>query len=96
MGVAFIIFPLITTAGVYLFYKRINERETNLIQNGIKGEAEILQREQTGTYLNELPQIKFQLQIKIPGKQTYPLEHKDYVSMLDLNAITIDRVCLFL
>ncbi len=55
MGAAFVIFPLISTAGVIMYYKRINDRETNLFENGIKGEAEILNREQTGTYINELP-----------------------------------------
>ena len=89
MGGFFLIGPLLTTAGVLLFYKRSNDKETYLAQNGIKGEAEILHREQTGTYINELPQVKFQLQINIPGENPYKIEHKEVVSMLDLGSINI-------
>jgi hypothetical protein len=31
--------------GIYYFYKRINDRETYLLNEGIQGEAEILGRE---------------------------------------------------
>jgi hypothetical protein len=39
VGGLFFIFPLATTWGVMMFYKRINDRETFIIQNGIRGEA---------------------------------------------------------
>ncbi|MBM4241481.1 MAG: hypothetical protein FJ150_07475 [Euryarchaeota archaeon] len=91
MGGAFVIFPLITTIGVLLYYRRINVRETNLIQNGIRGEAEILHQEQTGSYLNELPQVKFQLEVTLSDGDIYQIEHKDYISMLDLNSIGVGR-----
>ncbi len=89
MGSAFTIFPLITTFGVMRYYKRINDRETFLIQNGIKGEAEILHREQTGTYINELPQVKFILLLSTPYREPYEVEYKDVVNMLDLGAINV-------
>lgn len=89
MGIAFVIFPLITSLGVMMYYKRINDRETNLIENGLKGEAEIINREQTGTYINELPQVKFLLQITTPFGDSYQMEYKDVVSMLDINSINV-------
>jgi hypothetical protein len=89
MGVSFIFFPLIATLGVGLYYKKINDRETFLIQDGIQGEAEILQREQTGTYINELPQVKFRLLLTIPDREPYEMEYKDVVSMLDIGSITV-------
>ncbi len=89
MGVLFIFFPLITAWGVVLFYKRINDRETFLIQDGIHGEAEILQREQTGIYINELPQVKFRLLLTLPDREPYEMEYKDVVSMLDIGSITV-------
>lgn len=89
MGAFFIIMPFISTVGVMLFYKRINDRETNLIENGLKGEAEIINREQTGTYINELPQVKFLLQVTSPYGDSYQMEYKDVVSMLDLNSINV-------
>jgi len=48
---------------------RVNDRETYLINNGIPGQAEILHREQTGTYINELPQVKFLLLITISNRE---------------------------
>lgn len=89
MGGAFLFFPLITVLGVGLFYKRINDRETFLVNNGIKGEAEILHREQTGTYINELPQVKFNLLLTLPDREPYQMEYKDVVSMLDMSAINV-------
>lgn len=89
MGGAFVIFPLITSLGIMLYYKRINDRETNLLENGLKGEAEILSREQTGTYINELPQVKFLLQITTPYGEVYQMEYKDIVSMLDMGSINV-------
>lgn len=89
MGAFFIIIPFISAGGLMLFYKRINDRETNLIEHGIQGEAEILHREQTGVYINELPQVKFLLKIKSPYGETYEVEHKYVVSMLDMGSINV-------
>jgi hypothetical protein len=89
MGGAFIIFPIIASLGVMMYYKRINDRETFLIQNGIQGEAEILHREQTGTYINELPQVKFKLLLTTPDREPYEVEYKDVVSMLDMAVINV-------
>lgn len=89
MGGFFLIGPLITTVGILLFYNRANDREINLEQNGTRGEAEILHREQTGTYINELPQVKFLLKLTMPDREPYKIEHKDVVSMLDLSSINV-------
>lgn len=89
MGGFFLIGPLITTVGILLFYNRVNDREINLEQNGTRGEAEILHREQTGTYINELPQVKFLLKLTMPDREPYKIEHKDVVSMLDLSSINV-------
>lgn len=89
MGGFFFIIPLISTIGILLFYKRANNRKTFLIENGIQGEAEILHREQTGTYINELPQVKFLLKITTPFNEGYEIEYKNVVSVLDLNSINV-------
>lgn len=89
IGGFFIIIPFISALGVSLFYKRINDREKNLMENGLKGEAEILSREQTGVYMNELPQVKFLLKITSPYGETYEMEHKDVLSMLDIGSVNV-------
>jgi hypothetical protein len=90
MGGFFIICPLFGALGVSYYYKRINDRESFLLNDGIKGEAEILSREQTGTYINEQPQVKFNLLITTP-MDTYELEHKEIVNLLDMGSIPVGR-----
>jgi hypothetical protein len=87
MGGAFIVFPVLGALGVYYYYKRINDREMFLINEGIRGEAEILSREQTGTYINEQPQVKFKLLITTPDSAPYEVEHKEIVNLLDMGSI---------
>src|SRR5690606_34047856 len=87
MGSAFIVFPVLGALGVYSYYKRINDREMFLINEGIRGEAEILSREQTGTYINEQPQVKFKLLITTPDSAPYKVEHKEIINLLDLGSI---------
>ena len=87
MGGAFIVFPVLGALGVYYYYKRINDREMFLINEGIRGEAVILSREQTGTYINEQPQVKFKLLITTPDSAPYEVEHKEIVNLLDMGSI---------
>jgi len=87
MGSAFIVFPVLGALGVYSYYKRINDREMFLINEGIRGEAEILSREQTGTYINEQPQVKFKLLITTPDSAPYEVEHKEIINLLDMGSI---------
>lgn len=91
MGVSFVVFPLIGAFGVYFYYKRINDRETFLINEGIKGEAEIIKREQTGTYINEQPEVRFRLSITTPFDEPYELDHKEIVNLLDVGSLTVGR-----
>ena len=91
MGGAFIVFPVLGALGVYYYYKRINDREMFLINEGIRGEAEILSREQTGTYINEQPQVKFKLLITTPDSAPYEVEHKEIVNLLDMGSIPVGK-----
>lgn len=86
---AFLFFSLASAAGITTYYKHINNRTTNLIRNGIRGTAEILSREQTGIYINDLPQIKFSLEITLRDGKTYAAGHKDIVSLLDLGSVEV-------
>lgn len=84
-----ILFPVILVLGLVVYYMRQANNEENLMKNGVEGVAEILGREQTGTYIDNLPQIRFHLRISLPGREAYQIEHKDVVSMLDLHSIAV-------
>ena len=83
MGIAFTVLPI----GTWLHYKISNDREKNLIQNGIKGMAEILDVEQTGWYVNDQPQLEFLLKITLPGEYPYQIKHKETVNYLSLGSM---------
>jgi hypothetical protein len=87
VSAVFLFFPIASAAGMTVYYKRINDRTTHLVQNGIRGIAEILGREQTGIYINDLPQIQFLLKIILPDGKTFETQFKDIVNLLDLNSI---------
>lgn len=84
-GLSCIIVPFITIAGI-LLYKKIKDKEIDLTQNGIKGEAEILDMEETGIYSNNHPQIKFLLKITLPNRSQYQIEHKEVVNFISFNS----------
>lgn len=66
-----------------LFKERDNARKKYLMENGLQGQAEILNRKKTGLYINHQPPIKFLLEITSPDGEIYQTEHKAYLSMLN-------------
>lgn len=64
------------------------------MENGLHGEAKILRAEQTGTFVNNLPEVKLLLEITSPYGEVYQLEHKEVVSMLTLGSLGVGAVLL--
>ena len=88
-GISCIIIPLILIAGILLYKKRIANEEIDRAPNSIKGEAEILDMEETEIHVNELPQIKFLLRVTLPGRSPYKIEHRKIMSTFILNSLNI-------
>jgi len=74
---------------IVAFFVLVNRTEDNFEKNAIRGEAIILSREQTGIYLNNQPQVRFQLTVSLPGEEPYQIEHKEVVKLLDLGSISV-------
>ena len=87
MGGGFIIFPLLLSAVIHLFHKLSSDRKAYLLKEGIRGEAEILDREQTGLYINDQPQIRYLLNVILPDRAPYQVKHKEIVSLINLSSI---------
>jgi hypothetical protein len=66
----------------------VNRKDDNFLMNAIHGEAIILSREQTGMYLNNQPQLRFQLKVSLPGQEPYQIEHKQVLNLLDLGSFS--------
>lgn len=58
--------------------------ENYLKENGINGTAEILEAQQTQTFVNNNPEIKMTLLVSVPGKEPYKATYKTVVAMVDL------------
>ena len=79
---------VIVAVSLFSVYRLMNPPE---IKNGIAARAEVLEVSDTGTTLNENPQIKLLLKIKKPDGSTYEAEVKTLVSRL--NAANVRPGC---
>lgn len=87
MGAWFIGLSLVLVLGLVLFFRFAEKRQANFIEKGLKGHATILATEQTGVFINENPQVQFRLQVEIPGRPPYEVQHKQVVELIKLWAI---------
>lgn len=87
MGAWFIGLPIVLALGLSLFFMAVGRKKSNLAANGIKGHATILATEQTGVFINENPQVRFKLQVEIPGRPPFEVLHKQVVELINLYAI---------
>lgn len=55
-----------------------------LLQQGTPGEATILGVQQTGMYVNNQPQAKLTLEVRVPGWEAYQAETKMIIPMVNI------------
>ncbi|MBU0624737.1 hypothetical protein KKF05_00140 [Patescibacteria group bacterium] len=91
LGIFFIISPIISLGWIFLWMRRGQQRALFLIKNGISGTAKILNYEETGQTLNDVPKIKFWLEITVSGNKKYELQYSEYVSLLYLSKLKIGK-----
>jgi len=58
-----------------------------LEQTGIRGSAKVLQANETGTYINNQPQVWMELQVELPGRDPYFIEKKMVVPYLQIDQV---------
>jgi hypothetical protein len=83
-GAFFAVSPLIGNLMVRTIVGRANRKPRRLLQCGVRGTAEVVSMQETGTTLNNVPQVEFRLKVSVPGSETYEAVVKDYVSVVDL------------
>jgi hypothetical protein len=86
----------VVLAGVYLLMTKRADRSDRLIREGIPAEAEILELDQTGMYLNEQPRIRLKLQIEAPGVAPFESEDTYTVPLAAVGALSGGRLPVFL
>ena len=86
-GAFFMVSPFLGMLLVWSVIGRFNRKARHLLENGVRGTAEVLSMKETGTTLNNAPQVEFRLKVSIPGRETYEAVMKDYISMVELAAL---------
>lgn len=81
------VFTLATMAGVgvliWWIMKRMGPNQT-ILQNGIPAQATIRQVWQTGTFINENPQVGMQLEVRPPGGAPYIAQVNVVVPLINI------------
>lgn len=84
LGITFIVFPPLFTAILLFKIRRGNIREEALRREGIPVEVVILSMTETGTTVNNAPEIDMELSLNLPDGGTRIVRHRCFVSLLDL------------
>ncbi len=84
LGIIFIAFPPLFTTVLLLRIRRGNIREEALLREGIPVEVVILSMTETGTTVNNAPEIDMELSLNLPDGGTRVVRHRCFVSLLDL------------
>ena len=82
-----LLFTVVITAVVLFFvYRMIKGMGPNqsILQTGIPAQAVIRQVWQTGTFINENPQVGMQLEVRPPGGQPYVTQVNAVVPMINI------------
>jgi len=64
-----------------------NQRMLRLEETGIRGSAKVLQAHETGTYINNQPQVWMELQVELPGRDPYFVEKRMVVPYLQIDQL---------
>ena len=70
------------------YFKRIQIKK-KLAAEGIEAEAVLLNMQQTGLYVNNMPQVKLQIQVQPMSGQNFVTEAKEVLSFVDLAQLHI-------
>ncbi len=77
---------IFTIVGFY--FNRIIGNRDKLIAQGLAGQATVVEAAETGMYVNERPMVKLTLNVMLPGRPPYTIEHREVVPLIALGMIT--------
>ena len=79
-----LLFTAVITIVVIVFIKRMVSPNAAIMKNGIPAQAKILSLTQTGTYVNNQPQVMFQLEVHPPGGTPYQTTTKAVIPLTSI------------
>jgi len=78
------IFSVGITVVAIVLIRRMVAPNRAVLEGGTPGEAKILKVWQTGTYINNQPQVGLHLEVTIPGRSPYETEIKMVIPMINI------------
>jgi len=90
LGGFFIIWPIILFGVIRYFFRRAAARQKWLVENGIKGNAPVLNMRGTNIYINRVPQMMMDLKVTTELGESYETSYKKTVPMQYYNIIRPD------
>ena len=83
-------------AVLYVFMTLRAGRADAMRRTGVRGQAQILQMTQTGTYVNNMPRVKLRLRIEAPGIMPFEDERTMTVPMIGLGHLSGGTLTVYL
>lgn len=88
-GVGTMIFGPLLVIVPWLVISRLNKNKQNIVEKGVQAVAEILSLQDTGSYVNNMPRLRFRLRVTLPTGETYETDQTKTVPFSAMNAIGI-------
>lgn len=83
---------LLIDLGLVVGIRLMAARRKNVLETWLPATARILNASETGTYVNNMPKIKFTLEVTSDVHGTYQVEHREVISMIQVVAYGVGTV----
>jgi hypothetical protein len=77
-------FWILFSLGTALVVRQMTVRRMRRLSTWLPGKARVLSASETGTYINNMPRIRFTLEVTCDAHGVYQTEHREVVSLLHL------------
>jgi len=88
LSISFIILLAVLRRTLLPYLRQLKMRK-RLVKEGVEAEAVLLNMQQTGLYINNLPQLRLQLQVYPRTGRDFMTETLEVLSFIDLNQLHI-------
>lgn len=85
-------FWLIMDLSLILVIRFMAARRKNALETWLPAAAKVLSVSETGTYINNMPKIKFVLEVTSDSNGVYQAEHREVVSMVNIASYSVGSV----
>jgi len=85
-------FWLVSDLSLILVLRFMAARRRNALETWLPATAKVLSVSETGTYINNMPKIKFALEVTSDSNGVYQVEHREVVSMVNIASYAVGSV----